>query len=153
MPLSRDCRTNPFRVPMERVASSESLLHAVVAISAQHLSKKEQTADLKVKMHEHWSAAIQLFRRDLNRGNFGTLIDTLLILINLEVSNAADKRYRMLIMRKTSQSATSMWSVHLNGARRLLEQDCFVGSLRGNPRLHAQVAMLVWYAKSIQSRR
>jgi hypothetical protein len=38
-----------------------------------------------------------------------------------------------------------MWSVHLNGARELLEQVGAAEKLQLDARMRAQVAMLVWY--------
>jgi hypothetical protein len=38
-----------------------------------------------------------------------------------------------------------MWSVHLNGARELLEQINATERIKEKSRIRAQVAMLVWY--------
>lgn len=47
-----------------------------------------------------------------------------------------------------SQSAHGMWTVHLNGARNLLEQLGASETMKTNLRLRGQVAMLVWYVST-----
>ncbi|KAF2812325.1 uncharacterized protein BDZ99DRAFT_383101, partial [Mytilinidion resinicola] len=135
MPLSRDCSTNPFRVRTARSGSSAFLLHAILALSSQHLAKKNDCIDLMTEMHNHRSSAIQLFSEALGntQSNSLPLLDTVLVLINLEIT----------------QSATGMWGVHLNGARRLLEQAGPVEIHQGNSRIRAQLAMLVWWDVTI----
>lgn len=41
-----------------------------------------------------------------------------------------------------------MWTVHLNGARNLLEQLGASETMKTNLRLRGQVAMLVWYVST-----
>lgn len=61
------------------------LLHAVLAISSHHLAKTNNCSGLMDEMQKHWCAAIRLFSTALSHCNFSPLLDTLLILINIEV--------------------------------------------------------------------
>lgn len=85
MPLSSDCVSNPFRVRKELAEHFPYLLHAVMALSSQHLSRKKGCPVLAEEMHSHWSSAIQMFREALGNSNQHALLDTLLILVNIEV--------------------------------------------------------------------
>jgi hypothetical protein len=60
-------------------------MHAVLAISAQHLIREKPSATLAAEMHNHWSAAIQLFSKALDQSNFFPLLDTLLLLVSFGV--------------------------------------------------------------------
>ncbi|RFU35463.1 hypothetical protein B7463_g881, partial [Scytalidium lignicola] len=128
VPLSTDCVHNPFRVPVERCESSPFLLHAILAISSHHLAKKNECAALTVDMHNHWSAAVQLFSKSLGQCS-PPLLDTILILVNFD----------------TTQSASSPWGMHLTGALSLLEQSGVIKWYQRCSRTRAQVAMLVWW--------
>ena len=81
-----DCRTNPFRVQQDRPESAAFLLHAILAVSTQHLAKKSNSVLLTAEMHNHWSTAVRLFSDALCRSNSLALLDTLLVLVNFEVS-------------------------------------------------------------------
>ena len=84
MPLTHDCDANPFRVRLDRIQEFPSLLHAVMALSSQHLAKINRSSIMATEMHTHQSTAIQLFSKALNSPNSEPLLDTLLLLIIFE---------------------------------------------------------------------
>ncbi|KIW00467.1 uncharacterized protein PV09_07991 [Verruconis gallopava] len=133
IPLSGDCQSNPFRVDNARIHDAPFLLHAVLALATQHLAKQNKTQDFSTEMLSHWSNAMQLFSCALSQPSQILMIDTLLILINFEIT----------------QSASAYWGVHLNGARNLLEQSSALQRIAVNSKLRAQVAMLVWWDVTI----
>ena len=81
-----DCHINPFRVRKSRAEGSEFLLHAIMAVSSQHLAKKNNRADLGLQVHYYRSTAMYLFTQALCQSDPGTLLDALLILVSLDVS-------------------------------------------------------------------
>ena len=81
-----DCTANPFRVRQECVQGSQYLLHAILALSMQHLAKKSQDEALAQEMQVHRSAATHLYSEALSKSDALVLLDTLLILVNLDVS-------------------------------------------------------------------
>ncbi|KAF2115738.1 fungal-specific transcription factor domain-containing protein [Lophiotrema nucula] len=133
VPLSLDCRTNPFRVHTNRIAKFSFLLHAILAVSSQHLAKKNHNSSLNIEMHRHSSTALKLFSKALIYSDIVSLLETILVIVNLE----------------TSQTASSTWSIHLNGAQGLLERDSAVESHVGNSRMVAQIAIVVWWDVTI----
>ncbi|KAJ6442489.1 sugar transporter [Purpureocillium lavendulum] len=133
IPLSGDCRNNPFRVGMSTISSYDFLLHAVMAVSTQHLAKQNHCTTTLASMHNHWSTALHLFSQSLYSSQVVPLLDALLILVSFE----------------TTQSASAMWSVHLNGAYQLLEHHGPLEKCRDNPRMRAQLAMLLWWDVTI----
>ncbi|KAF4448046.1 fungal specific transcription factor domain-containing [Fusarium albosuccineum] len=139
VPLSQDCPTNPFRVRTDFTESFTFLLHAVLAISSHHLAKMRNCSSLMDEMQKHWSTAIRLFSTALSHCNFSPLLDTLLILINIE----------------STQSAYGMCDMHLRGAHKLLQESSAVETSQQSPRLRAQLAMLIWWdvTASLISRR
>ena len=46
-PLTMDCPINPFRVRTSRAGGPDFLLHAIMAVSSQHLAKKNQPTGAK----------------------------------------------------------------------------------------------------------
>lgn len=54
---------------------------------------------------------------------------------------------------KASQSAFGLWGVHLNGARRLLEQPGAFCAFQSSSKLRARLAMLVWYVQMTLANR
>ncbi|KAI1623349.1 fungal-specific transcription factor domain-containing protein [Exophiala viscosa] len=130
-PLSMDCPTNPFRVNRKHFEKSAFLLHAIMAISSQHLAKKSNCSALASQTEIHRSTAVQMFTEALCQSNDITfaLLDTLIILVNFELT----------------QSASGMWAMHLDGAHTLLEGAGAVKCCQRSPRLRAQIAMLVWW--------
>ncbi|KAI5460158.1 fungal-specific transcription factor domain-containing protein [Mariannaea sp. PMI_226] len=139
VPLSHDCRNNPFRIRMDFTESFTFLLHAVLAISSHHLAKTNNCSNLDEEMQKHWCTAIRLFSTALGHCNFQPLLDTLLILINIE----------------STQSAYGMSDMHLRGAHRLLRESSAAEECKKSPRLRAQMAMLIWWdvTASLISRR
>jgi hypothetical protein len=86
LPLTIDCKTNPFRVTQETSQPSQFLLHAILAISMQHLAKKGHDETLTVEMFSHRSMATDLYSKALSKADPLTLLDTLLIFVYLDVS-------------------------------------------------------------------
>jgi hypothetical protein len=86
IPLTMDCTANPFRVRQECVQGSQYLLHAVLALSLQHLAKQSQDETLTKEMQVHRSTATHLYSEALSKSDALVLLDTLLILVNLDVS-------------------------------------------------------------------
>jgi hypothetical protein len=88
MPLTHDYNANPFRVRLDRIQESPSLLHAAMALSSQHLAKISRSAIMATEMHSHQSNAMQLFSEALNNPSSEPVLDTLLLLIIFEVSSS-----------------------------------------------------------------
>ena len=85
-PLTMDCPINPFRVRTTRAGESEFLLHAIMAVSSQHLAKKTNRPELNLQVHNHRSTAMHSFIQALSQSDPWTLLDALLILVSLDVS-------------------------------------------------------------------
>ncbi len=81
-----DCTANPFRVRQETVQGSKYLLHAILALSMQHLAKKSHDETLAAEMQVHRSTATHLYSEALSKSAALALLDTLLILVNVDVS-------------------------------------------------------------------
>lgn len=75
-----------------------------------------------------------------------TLLDTLLVLLNLDVCSLAlsCEQVETNELAKATQSASGAWDVHLIGAYELLEAKGGTEVCGWSPRIRAQVAMLVW---------
>ncbi|KAF7559741.1 hypothetical protein G7046_g4404 [Stylonectria norvegica] len=129
MPISHDCPNNPFRMRMDFTESFTFLLHAILAISSHHLAKTSNCSSLIEEMQKHWGTAIKLFSTALGHCNFLPLLDTLLILINIE----------------TTQSAYGIVDMHLRGAHELLLDSSAVQRCEQSPDLRAKLAMLIWW--------
>lgn len=85
MPLTHDFTANPFRLRLDRIQESPSLLHAAMALSSQHLAKLRSSVSMAADMHAHQSTAMQLFSKALNDPRSEPVLDTLLLLIIFEV--------------------------------------------------------------------
>ncbi|KAK5122250.1 hypothetical protein LTR85_004160 [Meristemomyces frigidus] len=129
LPLTMDVRHNPFRVRSDRCEGSPYLLHAVLAVSAQHLAKKHCNTSLLAEAQGHQALAVRHFREALDHTPAPRLLDTLLILVNFEAT----------------QTSSSAWRVHLSGARKLLEAMGTLQACQSNPKARAQIAMLAWW--------
>ncbi len=81
-----DIRDNPYRLKADSYRHSPSLLHATLALSFQHLAKQQNCKDMEEQTHHHRSAAIHGFSQALMDSRGPSLLDTLLTLVNLEVS-------------------------------------------------------------------
>lgn len=92
MPLTHDYHANPFRVRLDRIEESPSLLHAAMALSSQHLAKLSKSASMATEMYAHQSTAMQLFSAALSHPKSEPVLDTLLLLIILEVSISSNLR-------------------------------------------------------------
>lgn len=86
IPLSGDCPSNPFRFRMNRIGESPYLLHAVMAIASQHIAKQNNDSIMAAQTRNHWSTAIKLFSSALETPEYRSILDTLIVLINFEVS-------------------------------------------------------------------
>jgi len=104
IPLSGDCPSNPFRVDLRAIRHYDFLLHAVMAVSTQHLAKKNDCAVLLAEMHQHWSTALHLFSQSLNNPEVVPLLDTLLVLVSLEVGAPCPSRWSCPLIRTTDYS-------------------------------------------------
>ncbi len=88
-PLTEDCALNPFRCREDSSYNSEYLFHAVMALSTHHIWKDSNGDEaLFSKIHHHKSKAVQLYCQSLTQpiAQSMCLIDTLLVLITLDVS-------------------------------------------------------------------
>jgi len=92
-----DCTANPFRVRKECVQGSQYLLHAILALSMQHLAKQSQDKTLSLEMELHRSTATHLYSEALSKSDGLVLLDTLLILVNLDVSIATPEINKGLV--------------------------------------------------------
>lgn len=89
MPLSSECHdglANPFRMDSNRITSHPHLLHAIMAVTSQHISKRNSDELMSTKMHDHWSAAIQMLSAALEQSRPGPLLDTIMVLMTYHVS-------------------------------------------------------------------
>lgn len=77
---------DPFRVQLNGLNNAPFLLHAILAVSSQHLAKKYNDPSLTIEMYNHRSVAIQAFSEALYRSNVRYLLDTIMVLVNLEVN-------------------------------------------------------------------
>ena len=82
-----DIRDNPYRLKADLYRHSPSLLHATLALSFQHLAKQRNCKDMEEQTHRYRSAAIHGFSQALMDSRGPSLLDTLLTLVNLEVSS------------------------------------------------------------------
>jgi hypothetical protein len=87
IPLSGDCPSNPFRFQMRRIEESPFLLHAVMALASQHLSKQDGCTVMSTQVHNHWSTAVTLFSSALSQSEYRPILDTVLVLIIFEVND------------------------------------------------------------------
>jgi hypothetical protein len=129
LPLTEDCRSNPFRVRRETCEDAAFLLHAVLALATQHLAKKNNSALLLAQMHHHQATAVSLFREAVAYTPAFTALDTLLLLVNFE----------------STQTASSTWAVHIRGAYDIIETIGIETVCRRSSRTRAQIAMLIWW--------
>jgi hypothetical protein len=105
-----DIRDNPYRLKADSYRHSPSLLHATLALSFQHLAKQQNCKDMEEQTHRYRSAAIHGFSRALMDSRGPSLLDTLLTLVNLEVSsnsNLVVKIGRDIFNLPTDQSISS----------------------------------------------
>lgn len=77
----------------EAQASAAFLLHAVLAISFQHLAKKTKTPTFEVGMRHHQALALRLFSEALSDKPSLQLLDTIMLLINFEASHNSRMTY------------------------------------------------------------
>ena len=87
LPLTRDCQTNPFRIPESDLEGADFLLHAILATSSHFLAKRNNDPTLLAKMYDHQSMAMQSFGQALSHSKSTKLFDTLMLLVNFEVHN------------------------------------------------------------------
>jgi len=82
--------SNPFRIRQDSCEGSAFLLHAMLAISSQHLAKKNNSVVLATEMWNHHATALRLFSEALDHVSASKLLDTLLLLVNFEVSTPSN---------------------------------------------------------------
>jgi len=62
----------------------------MLAISSQHLAKKNNSVVLATEMWNHHATALRLFSEALDHVSASKLLDTLLLLVNFEVSTPSN---------------------------------------------------------------
>jgi hypothetical protein len=85
-PLTMDSPINPYRIRPNSAGRSEFLLHAILALSSQHLAKKTNQVALSLQAQDHREIAMQSFTQALCHSDPCSLLDALLILVSLDVS-------------------------------------------------------------------
>ena len=88
---------------------------------------------MALETQKHQAKAIHLFSQALEHAPASRLLDTLLILINFEAT----------------QTASSSWVVHLDGARQILDGTGVAQVCEASPKGRPQIAMLVWWDVTI----
>ena len=119
IPLSNECSdgfANPFRMDFSRVQSNEYLLHAIMAITSQHIAKRDASDLMTAKMHEHWSTSMQLFSDALPTSSALPLLDTIMVLITYQVCKPSTTKSTANVHRV--DIAVSCWSVEYAYPRR-----------------------------------
>lgn len=147
MPLSTDCPSNPYRVSSISIEKYPFLLHGVLAISSRHLAKRDKSAILEDQAHSHWSTSLRLLSTaTYSSPDFLPLLDTVLVLANFEVSGHPWRVCpgQILTQYQSMQSAYNMVNMHLDGARKMIQEAGLTEWSHYIPRLRAQIAMLVW---------
>jgi hypothetical protein len=82
-----DIPDNPYRLKADSYRHSPSLLHATLALSFQHLAKQQNCKDMEEHTHHYRSAAFHGFSQALMDSRGPSLLNTLLTLVNVEVSS------------------------------------------------------------------
>lgn len=90
VPLSGDVSSNPFRCQLGTSSGSQSLLHAILAVSCYHAGRQENKGDYSPSdVVDHHTAAVTLYRNELDTytGSKGVqLLDTTMVLFLFNVS-------------------------------------------------------------------
>jgi hypothetical protein len=89
IPLTMDSPSNPYRIRPDSAGRSDFLLHAILALSSQHLAKKTNQVALSLQAQDHREIAMQSFTQALCRSDPCRLLDALLILVSLDVSRCS----------------------------------------------------------------
>lgn len=93
MPLSGDIPSNPFRYRSENSHGSQSLLHAILAVSCYHVGRQASKDEYPpFDVFDHHNTAINLYRNELDTytGSQGMqLLDTTMVLFLFYVRRQA----------------------------------------------------------------
>ncbi|KAH8674760.1 fungal-specific transcription factor domain-containing protein [Tricladium varicosporioides] len=138
IPLTVDVGLNPFRVRKETSSGSQFLLHAVLAHSLYHLTRQSDDNLGSSLLQRHRSTALHLFSRALGDSPSPqqkvAFLDTALLLMCLD----------------SSQSASGVYNVHLEGVHTIIEAAGGSQELIPRmPKLRSQLAMFIWYDTTI----
>ncbi|KAH6670754.1 fungal-specific transcription factor domain-containing protein [Halenospora varia] len=138
IPLTADIGQNPFRVRKETSSGSQFLLHAILAHSLYHLTRQSDDNLGSGLLQRHRSTAVHLFSRALGNSPSSqqkvAFLDTALLLMCLD----------------SSQSASGVYNIHLEGVRTIIEAAGGSQELIPRmPKLRSQLAMFMWYDTTI----
>ena len=132
IPITRDIEVNPFRCRQETSSGSRFLLHAILALSMQHVSGLTIDHALAEESQRHKNTALQLFRgavEGCKQRSSPAYLDTAVILCSFDAT----------------QSAFGNWNWHFNNALQVLQACGGPKRLKESSRLRAQVAMFLWW--------
>ncbi|ETS84560.1 hypothetical protein PFICI_02585 [Pestalotiopsis fici W106-1] len=125
IPLTFKLRINPFRYRMDLDPEPLFLVHAVCALAGHHVQS--------TSMLTHRHAALQLLRHSLDTLSdieaMYSVLDTIVILFSLD----------------ETQSLLGTWSIHLQGAYRIVESCGGIQRIPLSSRLETQIAILTWW--------
>ncbi|RDW58181.1 hypothetical protein BP6252_13592 [Coleophoma cylindrospora] len=134
VPLSGDVPSNPFRCRSETSRGSQSLLHAILAVSCYHAGRQASKGDYPPSdVFDHQNTAIQLYRNELNTytgSQAVQLLDTTMV----------------LFLFHATQSAFGSWATRISDAQKLLRLSGGPEIWVHNRRVQAQVVLLLWDA-------
>ena len=130
VPFSDPSTGNPFSMDLTHLKTSPFLLHAILALTSQHLAKRDDKADLAVQSKDHWSTAVKLYSTAVTKEGHPGVVDTLVSLMHYGVT----------------QSAIGTWTIHLTAGIKIFEQLGALQRMNTDTKLRAQIAIGVWYA-------
>ncbi|KAJ9139114.1 hypothetical protein NKR23_g8009 [Pleurostoma richardsiae] len=126
--LTFDVRTNPWQMCLPMAFDHPCLMDGIVALARRHRSRLLEEAE-GLEVIRLKDRALRSFGRTLGRVDARVALATILVLIGLDYA----------------ESAFSHWSVHLAGARNVIESSGGIGIARRDSPLRCQIAMLAWY--------
>ncbi|PMD40625.1 hypothetical protein L207DRAFT_554328 [Hyaloscypha variabilis F] len=137
VPLSGDVPSNPFRYQLDNSSGSQSLLHAILAVSCYHAGRQTSNGDYPSSdVINHQNTAVKLYHEELNSftGPPGVqILDTTMV----------------LFLYNATQCAFSNWTARISEAGKILNLFGGAQSLVNSPRIQAQIVMLLWWDATI----
>lgn len=85
MPLTDPSIVNPFRMSKARLRAAPFLMHAIVALSAQHLGTEVVNPDLVLDGKDHWHTAMRQYSMAVVGQGDVVLLETLSSLVHYQV--------------------------------------------------------------------
>ncbi len=152
LPLTFDFEANPFRCRKGSSQGSKHLLHALLAVSMQHVSRmNEIPADhpISQQIAAYKSSAAELCTVSILEApekSKSLVLDTVLVLFCLDVRATAISLLHLLTFNtfQSLTSATGPWNARLLDAYQKIESIGGMSALAASPRMRAQLGMFIW---------